>query len=914
MADDFVLNVKQISQYPLATATGPGDFYLLQRGGVGGAYMSIPPSTLLNTALNLGGFINLAPNGTGGLAFNGATLTFDGVFTFDEGASFAGDVQVPSLHSAGDIFVAGEALASQVYVTGLFDSLLQNSVTSFNGRIGAVQLEDLDILRAGGVLATNPHFHGVVTAPTLWNFSDCSDAVATTAWVQGAIINAGNTGAMVRSFNGRGGCVLLTADDITFALTQPGVYALANTPPTGDTSKRLATTMFVDNAMADVQGWTTQQINNIANQLDQQYAPLNSPQFTGVPTAPTAAQTVNSGQLATTAFVHAAVTASTTGVASWNGRTGAVTLTTADVTGAGGAPIASPTFTGIAAAPTAVVGTSTTQLATTAFVQAALGTVAAGVTSFNTRTGAVTLQTADVTGVGGALLASPALSGTPTAPTAAPATNNTQLATTAYVTTAIAALPAPVTSFNGRVGAITFQASDISAAGGALLASPNFTGTPTAPTQAPGTSNTDIATTAFVANAVAGSTAGVTSFNTRTGAVTLTTADVTGAGGAVLASPAFTGVPTAPTATAGTNSTQLATTAFVTAALAASPGGVTSFNGRTGAITLQGSDVSAAGGALLASPAFTGTPTSPTPVPGTNNTDIATTAFVANAISTAGGVNTFNGRAGAVTLNTADVFGANGATWVQADTAPAFTNNRLWFDSSNGQLYVQYVDPVSSAQNWVVANSPMYAGGAVIGIRTFAASGTYTPNANMKTCIIECVGGGGGGAGISAPAGWYQCGGGGGGGGYARKFATAATVGASQVVTVSGITGNAAAGAAGANGGSSSVGSLATANGGAGGSGQTGGTGGTASGDFAITGKTGNAGTSINTNIGGISGGGGGDSFLGFGGPSMYTAASATGANYIGYGGGGSGGVAIASSAGSGGAGGGGVVIITEFS
>jgi hypothetical protein len=317
---------------------------------------------------------------------------------------------------------------------------------------------------------------------------------------------------------------------------------------------------------------------------------------------------------------------------------------------------------------------------------------------------------------------------------------------------------------------------------------------------------------------------------------------------------------------------------------------------------------------MINSPSFTGTPTSPTPAPGANNTQIATTAFVTAAMASAGGVTSFNGRAGTVTLNTADVFAASGATYVQADTAPVFTNNRLWFDSLNGQLYVQYVDPVSSAQNWVVANSPMYAGGAVIGIRTFAASGTYTPNASMKTCIIECVGGGGGGAGISAPAGWYQCGGGGGGGGYARKFATAATVGASQVVTVSGITGNAAAGAAGATGGTSSVGILVTANGGAGGSGQTGGIGGTASGDFAITGKTGNAGTSINTNIGGISGGGGGDSFLGFGGPSMYTAASATGANYIGYGGGGSGGVAIASSAGSGGAGGGGVVIITEFS
>jgi hypothetical protein len=55
----------------------------------------------------------------------------------------------------------------------------------------------------------------------------------------------------------------------------------------------------------------------------------------------------------------------------------------------------------------------------------------------------------------------------------------------------------------------------------------------------------------------------VTSFNTRTGAVALALADVTGAGGAPLSSPALTGTPTAPTAAATDNSTTLATTAFV---------------------------------------------------------------------------------------------------------------------------------------------------------------------------------------------------------------------------------------------------------------------------------------------------------------------------------------------------------------
>jgi hypothetical protein len=69
--------------------------------------------------------------------------------------------------------------------------------------------------------------------------------------------------------------------------------------------------------------------------------------------------------------------------------------------------------------------------------------------------------------------------------------------------------------------------------------SPAFGGTPTAPTAASGTSNTQIATTAFVSNAP------------------------------TINNAALTGVPTAPTATAGTSTTQVATTAFVTAAASA---------------------------------------------------------------------------------------------------------------------------------------------------------------------------------------------------------------------------------------------------------------------------------------------------------------------------------------------------------
>ena len=110
----------------------------------------------------------------------------------------------------------------------------------------------------------------------------------------------------------------------------------------------------------------------------------------------------------------------------------------------------------------------------------------------------------------------------------------------------------------------------------------------------------------------ASGTAGVASFNTRTGAVTLTPADLASVGGAPLASPALTGTPTAPTATAGDADTSIATTAFVAQAIAAAPPpSPASTHGR--AQSLSTADVVNAGGAPLASPIFTGNPQAPDP-------------------------------------------------------------------------------------------------------------------------------------------------------------------------------------------------------------------------------------------------------------------------------------------------------------
>lgn len=94
----------------------------------------------------------------------------------------------------------------------------------------------------------------------------------------------------------------------------------------------------------------------------------------------------------------------------------------------------------------------------------------------------------------------------------------------------------------------------------AALVGPSFTGTPTAPTAAPGTNTAQLATTAFVAAAVTAILGGVdAAYDTLSEIAAALTAK------ANLASPTFTGVPAGPTAAGGTNSTQLATTAFVAA-------------------------------------------------------------------------------------------------------------------------------------------------------------------------------------------------------------------------------------------------------------------------------------------------------------------------------------------------------------
>ena len=177
----------------------------------------------------------------------------------------------------------------------------------------------------------------------------------------------------------------------------------------------------------------------------------------------------------------------------------------------------------------------------------------------------------------------------------------------------------------------------------APLSGPTFTGTVTLPsTTSIGTvSATEISYLDGVTSAV--QTQLDTKLSTSAAASTY----------APLASPALTGSPTAPTAAGGTNTTQIATTAFV-----------------------------AANFAPTVSPTFTGTPTAPTAATGTSTTQVATTQFV-NATAFSSALPNQAGNAGKFV--TTDGTNASWAVPASA-TVQEFSSSGTWTKPSGAQF------------------------------------------------------------------------------------------------------------------------------------------------------------------------------------------------------------------------------------
>ena len=178
-------------------------------------------------------------------------------------------------------------------------------------------------------------------------------------------------------------------------------------------------------------------------------------------------------------------------------------------------------------------------------------------------------------------------------------------------------------------------------------------------------------------------------------------------GKADLAGPIFTGVPAAPTATSGTNTTQIATTAFVTAA-------VPDISGKADTSAVN---TSLAAKADLAGPTFTGTVTIPA---GASIADIGSTIQAYDADTTKNDVaNTFSA---AQTLNA-------GLTVDGSYKAVAETVSALDIDLSTGNYFTK---TISGNSTFTFSTPPSSGTVGSFTLELTHSSGTVTWPASVK--------------------------------------------------------------------------------------------------------------------------------------------------------------------------------------
>jgi hypothetical protein len=263
-----------------------------------------------------------------------------------------------------------------------------------------------------------------------------------------------------------------------------------------------------------------------------------------------------------------------------NGTTGTTAINIGSTSGTTITVNGATTFTGATQTLGNSTGASTTNIATGATTTGLAKAVNIGTNGAAGST--TTISLGSTTGTSSILLngsTSIALGSNATATTPAADTNSTALASTAYVV-GQAGSATPLIDGTAAVGTSLRYArqdhvhpTDTSRA---ALASPTFTGTPLSTTAAVDTNTTQIATTAFVVAQAAAATPlvdGTAAVGTSLRYARADHVHPTDTSRAALASPTFTGTPTLPTGTIattqspGNNTTAVATTAFVTAAV-----------------------------------------------------------------------------------------------------------------------------------------------------------------------------------------------------------------------------------------------------------------------------------------------------------------------------------------------------------
>ena len=202
---------------------------------------------------------------------------------------------------------------------------------------------------------------------------------------------------------------------------------------------------------------------------------------------------------------------------------------------------------------------------------------------------------------------------------------------------------------------------------------------------------------------------------------------------ATTASPSFTGTPTAPTAAAGTNTTQLATTAFVTSAIStvnasSISGTVAVANGGTGVTTSTGS-----GNVVLST-----SPTLVTPNLGTPSTLVGTNISGTAANLTAGNVTTNANLTGDVTsvgnTTTLAASGVVSGTYGSSTAIPTFTVD------SKGRLTSASTTSITAGVNTLTyTNASSYANGGTISGTTLTLAAADATNPGLISTGTQTI-------------------------------------------------------------------------------------------------------------------------------------------------------------------------------
>lgn len=306
-------------------------------------------------------------------------------------------IRVSSTDNITILIDASAVFATQAWCNGRFLQIGANLSDVANPATARTNL--------GAAPLNSPVFTGDPRAPTP-PVGDNDTSIATTAFVRAAIdaVINGSPGALDTLDE----LAAALGDDANFAATVTNALALraplnspvftgdprAPTPAVGDNDTSIATTAFVQAVAAAIVAGAPTNLNTLdelaaaigddpnfaatVNAALALRAPLNSPAFTGNPTAPTPAVGDNDTSIATTAFVRAAIDAVVNGspgaldtllelaAALGNDANFATTVTNALALRA---PINNPVFTGEPRAPTPPQGDNSTRLATTEFVR-----------------------------------------------------------------------------------------------------------------------------------------------------------------------------------------------------------------------------------------------------------------------------------------------------------------------------------------------------------------------------------------------------------------------------------------------------------------------------------------------------------------------------------------------------------------